>query len=137
MRVKILGTERTGKKSFYLIADHNECFKIEALKYISNETTNFENITEIDWRFSGQSVELTFYDGTKQYFDFLYTFDKVIISKAGLNIVNADKTFKFSSEETSDLRRGLIIAMQNLDATGNPADLILSDRLQKLEEKLK
>lgn len=40
-------------------------------------------------------------------------------------------------EDLKDIRRGLIIAMQALDATGNPPDKQLSDRLEVIEQRLR
>lgn len=40
-----------------------------------------------------------------------------------------------SAKEIEDIRRALVIAMQALDATNNPNDKILSDRLELIEKK--
>lgn len=41
-----------------------------------------------------------------------------------------------SVEEITDMKRALIIAMQQLDSTGNKPDNLLSDRLEQMKDKL-
>ncbi|SFE55260.1 hypothetical protein SAMN03003324_00870 [Pedobacter antarcticus] len=44
---------------------------------------------------------------------------------------------ELSEKEVSDIRRALIIAMQQLDATKNDPDLLLSNRLELIEARLR
>jgi hypothetical protein len=39
-------------------------------------------------------------------------------------------------KDLSDIKRAIIIAMQNLDSTGNGPDKMLSDRLETIKDKL-
>ncbi len=44
---------------------------------------------------------------------------------------------KLNEKEKSDIRRGLIIAMHQLDSTKNTADILLSNRLEIIEAKFR
>lgn len=44
---------------------------------------------------------------------------------------------ELSENEITDIRRGLILAMKQLDATKNGPDIILSDRLEVIEQRLR
>jgi hypothetical protein len=43
---------------------------------------------------------------------------------------------ELDENEISDIKRSLIIAMQQLDSIGNGLDLLLSNRLEVIQDKL-
>lgn len=136
MKLSILGTQRTGKKSFNLKSEDDLGYYVECINDAG--VKKYNGIIEIDWLNEGRHVYL-FPKQETEFVDFS-DYDKVTIKKN--NTTSAVKISLseelFSEQELRDIRDGLYIAMKWIDeiSTGKGTDKILCDRLEIIHNKL-
>jgi hypothetical protein len=138
MDLSILGKTRKGRKDFFLKAEKNRSYRIEALKYRNNEVTKFTEITSIDWTFKGQAVKLNHADGTTSLVDFRYTYDEVKITEVALKAVVRTKATTLGQVEagTDFTFGGVVFTKGNYSQDEQDGDVLLSCNIKDQQAKV-
>lgn len=130
------------RKNFTLISEDEYGYNIECVGI--NDFKIFNNVQKIEWFKYGEAVYLT-PDNAKSCHD-MTSYLKVYIRKArsieNEEVIERTQSedgkiyFGFTEKEFEDCRRGLHLAMTHLDATANGPDKLLSDRLEKIFNRM-